>query len=217
MDIYRCQVVMTSSRHHALKDNHVSIFILLLALAIWGVVHSFLASHLAKDLFRLKVGSMDFYRLAYNIFATISFLPILYLMATLPNKLVYEVPSPWNLVMFGGQLVSGLLLLVAFLQTDSLSFVGLRQLFEEQKSGALVTRGLYRIVRHPLYTFSLLFIWLTSTVSQNSLTVYIGATLYVLAGIYFEERKLLSDFGESYAEYKRKTPMLIPGLILGKR
>jgi protein-S-isoprenylcysteine O-methyltransferase Ste14 len=193
----------------------MSIFILLLALAIWGVVHSFLASHLAKDLFRLKVGSMDFYRLAYNIFAAISFLPILYLMAILPNKLVYEVPSPWNLVMFGGQLLSGLLLVVAFLQTDSLSFVGLRQLFEVEKSGALVTRGLYRVVRHPLYTFSLLFIWLTSSVSQNSLTVYIGSTLYILIGTYFEERKLQREFGEAYADYKKSTPMLIPGL--GKR
>jgi len=193
----------------------MSIFILLLALAIWGVVHSFLASHLAKDLFRLKMGSMDFYRLAYNIFAAISFLPILYLMATLPNQLVYEVPSPWNLVMFGGQLLSIILLGIAFLQTDSLSFVGLRQLFEKEESGALVIHGMYKIVRHPLYTFSLLFLWLTPTVSQNSLTVYIGSTLYILIGAYFEERKLLREFGEAYAAYKKSTPMLIPGL--GKR
>jgi protein-S-isoprenylcysteine O-methyltransferase Ste14 len=68
-------------------------------------------------------------------------------------------------------------------------------------------------VRHPLYTFGLLFIWLTSTVSQNSLTVYIGATLYTLIGAYFEERKLLREFGDSYAEYKKKTPMLIPGFV----
>ena len=195
----------------------MSIFILLLALAIWGVVHSFLASYLAKELLRLKVGSMDFYRLAYNTFAAISFLPILYLMATLPNQLVYEVPSPWNLVMLGGQLLSVLMLLIAFLQTDSLSFVGLRQLFEAEKSGALVTRGLYRVVRHPLYTFGLLFIWLTPTVSQNSLTVYIGATIYTLIGAYFEERKLLRDFGEAYAVYKKSTPMLIPGLVFGKK
>jgi protein-S-isoprenylcysteine O-methyltransferase Ste14 len=193
----------------------MSIFILLLALAIWGVVHSFLASHLAKDLFRLKMGSMDFYRLAYNIFAAISFLPILYLMATLPNQLVYQVPSPWNLVMFGGQLLSIILLGIAFLQTDSLSFVGLRQLFEKEKSGALVIHGMYKVVRHPLYTFSLLFLWLTPSVSQNSLTVYIGSTLYILIGAYFEERKLLREFGESYAIYKKSTPMLIPGL--GKR
>lgn len=195
----------------------MSIFILLLALAIWGVVHSFLASHTAKEIFRLKIGGIDFYRLAYNVFAGVSFLPILYLMATLPNRVVYEIPSPWNLVMFGGQLLSVILLLVAFLQTDALSFVGLRQLFEEDKSGALVVHGLYKVVRHPLYTFSLLFLWLSPSVSQNSLTVYIGATLYILIGAYFEERKLLREFGEAYDSYKKSTPMLIPGLVFGRK
>ena len=195
----------------------MSILILLLALALWGVVHSFLASHLAKDLFHLKVGSMDFYRLAYNVFAGISFLPILYLMATLPNQLVYEVPSPWNLVMIGGQLLSAILLVTAFLQTDSLSFIGLRQLFEEEKSGALVTRGLYRVVRHPLYTFGLLFIWLTPTVSQNSLTVYLGATIYTLIGAYFEEQKLRRIFGREYIDYAAGTPMFVPFLKGNKK
>ncbi len=195
----------------------MSVFILLLALTIWGVAHSFLASHLAKDLFRLKAGSMDFYRLAYNVFAGISFLPVLYLMATLPNQDVYQVSAPWSYVMFGGQAFAILMLFMAFLQTDSLSFVGLRQLFEKEKTGALVTRGLYRVVRHPLYTFGLLFIWLSPTVSQNSLTVYTGATIYTMVGAIFEERKLLRDFGEAYAEYKRKTPMLIPGLGIGKK
>jgi len=76
---------------------------------------------------------------------------------------------------------------------------------------------LYRVVRHPLYTFSLLFIWLSPSVSQNSLTVYIGATLYTLIGAYFEERKLLREFGEAYAIYKNTTPMLIPGLVFGKK
>jgi methanethiol S-methyltransferase len=163
------------------------------------------------------VGSMDFYRLIYNIFAVISFLPILYLASTLPNQLAYSVPAPWNRVMLGGQLISAILLVTSFLQTDSLSFIGLRQLFEVEKSGGLVTRGLYRVVRHPLYTFSLLFIWLTPTVSQNSLTVYIGATIYTLIGAYFEEQKLLRDFGDDYAVYKQKTPMLIPGSMFGKK
>ncbi len=195
----------------------MSIFILLLALAIWGIVHSFLASHFAKGMISLKTGGADLYRLTYNVFALISFAPILYLMRTLPDQPIYQVASPWNLFMFGGQLFALLMLLIAFLQTDSLSFVGLRQLFEKETTGALVTRGMYRIVRHPLYTFGLLFIWLTSTMTQNSLTVYLGATLYILIGTYFEERKLLLDFGEAYAEYQRKTPMLIPGLVFGKK
>jgi protein-S-isoprenylcysteine O-methyltransferase Ste14 len=191
----------------------MSIMILLIALALWGMVHSILASNFAKDM----LGGASFYRLGYNIFAAISFAPILYLMKTLPDQLVYQVSAPWSMFMFGGQIFAAIMLFVAFLQTDSLSFVGLRQLFETTGSSQLVTRGLYRIVRHPLYTFGLLFIWLTPTVSQNSLTVYIGATLYTLTGAYFEERKLLREFGDSYAEYKKKTPMLIPGLVFGKK
>ena len=191
----------------------MSIFILLLALALWGIVHSILASNFAKDM----LGGARFYRLGYNIFAAISFLPILYLMTVLPDGPAYQVPAPWKFIMLGGQVFAALMLFIAFLQTDSLSFVGLSQLFEGERSGALVTRGLYRIVRHPLYTFGLLFIWLSPTVSQNSLTVYIGATFYTLIGAYFEERKLLLEFGNAYAEYKQNTPMLIPGLMFGKK
>lgn len=197
----------------------MSIIILLFAFALWGIVHSILASNIVKDKLRdsLGLGFMRMYRLAYNIFAVTTFLSILYLMAVLPDQPAYEIPSPWNLVMFGGQIISAVLVLTAFLQTDSLSFVGLRQLFEVERAGKLVARGLYRVVRHPLYTFSLLLIWLTPVVSQNSLTVYIGATIYTLVGAYFEERKLLREFGEAYAHYQQKTPMLIPGWVLGKR
>lgn len=198
-------------------QNHpMSIFTILLALAIWGVVHSFLASPLAKKLLPLRVGRSDFYRLAYNIFAGISFLPVLSLTATLPDQPLYRVSEPWSILMYGGQALSALLLAIAFLQTDSLSFVGIRQLFEKEETGLLATRGLYRIVRHPLYTFSLSFIWLNPSVSQNSMVFYIGVTLYVLIGAFFEERKLLRDYGEEYAEYQRKTPMLVPGWVVGK-
>lgn len=181
--------------------------IILLSLALWGVVHSILASHFAKDMFKTR-----FYRLAYNIFSVISFAPILYLLVILEDQPLYQVSSPWSFVMLGGQALSALLLLIAVLQTDTLSFVGLRQLFEEEKAGQLVTRGLYTWVRHPLYLFSLTFLWLNPSMSVNSLVFNIGVTLYFIVGAYFEERKLLRDFGEAYAEYKRRTPFLIPGL-----
>jgi protein-S-isoprenylcysteine O-methyltransferase Ste14 len=43
--------------------------------------------------------------------------------------------------------------------------------------------------------------------------LYVAATLYILIGAYFEERKLLREFGAAYVEYKKKTAMLIPGLF----
>lgn len=198
----------------------MNIFILLLSLALWGVIHSILASHFFKDMVRGMVGKqgMRFYRFGYNVFSVVSFAPILYLMWILPDQPVYQVSAPWKYVMFAGQGLTAAFLLIALLQTDTLSFIGLKQFFvEEEETGQLVTRGLYRVVRHPLYTFSLLFLWLTPTMSVNSLTLYLGATLYILVGAYFEERKLLRDFGTAYADYKRKTPMLIPGLRFGEK
>ena len=117
--------------------------------------------------------------------------------------------------MLAGQGLSTILLLASVLQTDLLSFVGLRQLSQEERAGELVTTGLYRLVRHPLYTFSLLILWLSPSVTVNSFIVYLSLTLYVLIGIIFEEQKLLREFGQKYAHYKSMTPMLIPGLKLG--
>lgn len=182
--------------------------LILLSLALWGVVHSFLASLFAKDMFGLP----RFYRLGFNIFSLITFAPILYLLVILDDTPLYQVPAPWSYVLLGGQALSVLLLLITVLQTDTLFFIGLRQLFGDEKTDQLVTHGFYRMVRHPLYLFSILFFWLSPSMSLNSLVFNIGVTLYFIIGAYFEERKLLRVFGEAYAEYKRRTPFLIPGV-----
>ncbi len=189
-------------------------FWLIITIALWGIVHSVLASMGFKNFFRgaLRHGFMKFYRLLYNLFAVISIIPVLYLMVTLPNSSLYQVPAPWKYLMLAGQGISALFLFVTILQTNVLSFVGLRQLVEEEKTGNLVTTGFYGSVRHPLYTFSLLILWLSPSITMNSFIVYVALTLYVLIGIVFEERKLLQEFGNEYAEYKSTTPMLLPRL-----
>ena len=189
-------------------------FWLIFVIAVWGIVHSLLASLRFKDFLRRALGNgfMKFHRLLYNLFAVISIAPALYLMVSLANKTLYRVPSPWSYVMLTGQGVSVFLLFVAVLQTDVLSFTGLRQLVEEEKKSDLVTNGLYRFVRHPLYTFSLLILWLSPSLTVNSFVVYAALTVYILIGIIFEERKLLREFGQEYANYKSVTPMLIPGM-----
>ena len=192
--------------------------ILILAIALWGVFHSVLASTRVKHWIQRTLGDgfMRSYRLLYNILAVISILPVLYFMAFLPDRELYQIPAPISILMRAGQGISVLLLFVAILQTDIFSFAGLRQLFEEEKKGALMTSGLYRYVRHPLYTFSLLILWLSPSMTLNFLTVYAALTVYILIGIIFEERKLVREFGADYIRYRSVTPMLIPGLIWNK-
>jgi protein-S-isoprenylcysteine O-methyltransferase Ste14 len=189
---------------------------LILAIGLWGMIHSLLASLSLKNFLRrtLGAGFMKFYRLLYNLFSVVSFGFILYLMITLPDKNLYQVSSPWSHLMLAGQAIAAFFLLAAVFQTDMLAFAGLRQLVEEERTGKLVTNGLYRFVRHPLYTFSLLILWLSPNVTVNSFILYLALTLYVLVGVFFEERKLLREFGKDYANYRAVTPMLIPGFRL---
>jgi methanethiol S-methyltransferase len=189
-------------------------FWLIFTVALWAIVHSLLASMNVKDFARRALGDgfMKFYRLLYNIFAVISIVPALYLMISLPDIILYQVLAPWKYLMLAGQVLSTFLLSVAVMQTDLLSFAGLRQLVEEEKKGNLVTGGLYRSVRHPLYAFSLLILWLSPSMSLNSFVLYASLTIYVLIGIFFEERKLLREFGQAYADYRSSTPMLLPGI-----
>jgi methanethiol S-methyltransferase len=194
----------------------MNLLYLLGAIAVWGIVHSLMASLAFKNFLRKTLGDdwMRLYRLGYNIFSFLSLLPIGWLMLILPDRVLYAIPAPWKYFMLAGQGIAAFLLLYGVLQTDTLSFVGLRQLVQpEPGPGALVTRGLYRFVRHPLYTAGLLFLWFTPSMTANTFIVYVSATVYIFVGAHFEERKLLREYGAAYAEYKSVTPMIIPGLI----
>lgn len=198
-----------------------SFWVILLLVLVYGAVHSALASLAAKARARHWFGPRAdrWFRLLYNLVAGLTLLPVLALPVLLPDHQLYAVPFPWLLLMLAGQGLAAAALLVGVLQTGLGSFIGLNQLIRhpENVPPRLVTHGLYRYVRHPLYTAGLVFIWLLPVMSTNLLALNIGITLYLYLGALVEERKLLHEFGEPYAEYCRRTPMLVPGLRLGRR
>lgn len=68
----------------------------------------------------------------------------------------------------------------------------------------------YRQVRHPMMLFLLVMVW-SSPAKTGSQALLAGLmSLYVLAGIAFEERGLIEELGEPYREYRRRVPRLIP-------
>jgi len=80
----------------------------------------------------------------------------------------------------------------------------------------VVTRGPYRLVRHPSYTGVLItFIGLGLAVqSLGGLLVLLGVfSLSYGYRIRVEEKTLLSELGPDYASYMRRTKRLVPFII----
>jgi protein-S-isoprenylcysteine O-methyltransferase Ste14 len=187
---------------------------LILAVAFWGFFHSFNASIRVKDFYRRRIGEshMKYYRLFYNFIAVVTFLPIIASLVLFPGDVAYRISAPWSYLMIAGRVLFAGFLITALFQFGILYFIGLRQLVQAEGERELVRGGFYRYVRHPFYTFALLFLWLSPLVTFNLLLVYIVLSVYIYIGIIFEERKLSQEFGEAYSEYRATTPMLIPGL-----
>jgi protein-S-isoprenylcysteine O-methyltransferase Ste14 len=192
----------------------LSILALVAAFVIWALLHSVLAAMFSKDWARRTLGPAAdrWYRLAYNVFALLTLLPVLALYALLPDQILYAVPVPWSWLLWAGQFLALLGLGLAFLQTGPLQFLGLSQVAGQPSAvgGELVVLGFYCRVRHPLYFFGILLIWLTPTMTVNWLTVCVLATLYFYLGALHEEQRLLGEFGQAYVEYRRRVPMLFP-------
>lgn len=91
---------------------------------------------------------------------------------------------------------------------------GIRSIFLATPPTELKLEGIHKYVRHPLYLGTLLFIWGLFFIFPllNNLIAAAAITIYVLIGIKFEEKKLLNEFGNVYAEYMKKVPGLIPKL-----
>jgi protein-S-isoprenylcysteine O-methyltransferase Ste14 len=199
--------------------NLLSPVLIIVVCAVYGLVHSWLASLQAKELARklLGVELMErIYRLAFNIFAVLSFLPVVALPVWLPDQRLYRIHMPWLWLTFAIQGLAALTIFIGLLQTGPLDFAGLRQFFRlaDDRPAGLVTSGLYRYVRHPLYTAGIIFLWFSPQMSVNLMALFLGLTAYLVIGALFEERKLVHQYGQAYRDYRHTTPMLIPGISI---
>jgi protein-S-isoprenylcysteine O-methyltransferase Ste14 len=86
------------------------------------------------------------------------------------------------------------------------------QLLAFEKTSTLVTTGIYRYIRHPLYSSLLFLTWGIFFKSINWLSVglAIAATLFLFATAFADEAECVRFFGASYQEYMKRSKRFVP-------
>ncbi|MGD0575322.1 MAG: isoprenylcysteine carboxylmethyltransferase family protein [Anaerolineales bacterium] len=84
-----------------------------------------------------------------------------------------------------------------------------------EKTTELVTGGVYRYIRHPLYASLILLGWGSALKYPSWLALGLAGagTLLLFWTAYFEERELLGRFGQRYLDYMRATKMFLPFVV----
>ena len=183
-------------------------------LALFAVQHSLMARPWFKERWTRIVPAV-LERSTYVLFSSVALILLFWQWRPL-GGVVWSVVDPlargviWALFAFGWGLV-----LVATFLINHFDLFGLRQVWlnlvgRPYTRLAFGTPGPYRLVRHPLYVGWLFAFWMAPTMTFAHLLFAIATTGYILIAIQLEERDLVADHGESYEDYRRRVPMLIP-------
>lgn len=152
------------------------------------------------------------------VLATVVVLVLLYEFWRPITPLVWSVETPalrtllWALFFSGWGIV-----FIATCLINHFELFGLRQAWagfqgKEIPPHTFRTPLFYKLVRHPIYSGFLIAMWAIPDMTQGHLLFAAGMSVYVLIGIRYEERDLITYMGEQYREYRTRVGMVIPGI-----
>ncbi|HLN71764.1 MAG TPA: hypothetical protein VK205_00615 [Prolixibacteraceae bacterium] len=157
-----------------------------------------------------------FYRLFFNLVSLFLLIPLIKYTQQADNQVII-VYGPYldllrNFLMYGALL---LFFWAFFFDYDSLTFFGIRQIINFGKNKAvkpsneIKKSGLLGMMRHPMYLALIIYLW-SQTFKIADIVVNVVLTIYVIIGTILEEKKLVLEFGETYLQYQKEVPMIIP-------
>ncbi len=81
-----------------------------------------------------------------------------------------------------------------------------------ERTTKLVTSGIYKYIRHPLYSSLLLLAWgvFFKAPTQTGITLALLATLFLNTTAKADEAECIQTFGADYQEYMKQSKMFIP-------
>jgi methanethiol S-methyltransferase len=204
------------------------------AFGLFGLLHSIGARESFKDALSRRTSPLfveHFWRLLYCLLSYLWFYKVVGFLhwGQHPQSDTWLIAYPrwmWQAITVF-HLGSIALLYAAFMQSDYLEFLGLKQAWRGVRTRFgqprpqsplklfgtrhLEVRGVYGWVRHPMLVGGLLFL-VTSGPSMNNFVFALMYALYMLIGGYYEERRLIRIFGRDYLDYRSRIGAYFPRL-----
>jgi protein-S-isoprenylcysteine O-methyltransferase Ste14 len=187
----------------------------------FGLQHSLMARPAWKARWQRVVGPA-LERPTYMLATGLVLLLVLWLWQPMPTT----IWSFGNRVAIGGAYALAVsawaYLFIASFAIDHFELFGLRQVWSFFVGRPIMPvefreRWMYRIDRHPIMTGALLGMWVTPTMTAGHLVFAIGFSLYIIVGVFFEERSMLAQWGDRYEDYRDRVGAIVPRLPRGRR
>lgn len=180
---------------------------------LFGFFHSLMARQKFKEWWTQFV-PVEAERSTYVLQAAAFLMLLMVFWQPMPAE-IWSVTNGWAIgfyLMFALGLVT--VLLSTFL-IDHYELFGLRQVCSASTGAPMPTPTfrtpmLYKFVRHPMQLGVIMVFFATPHMTAGHLFFAISMTVYVLIGLFFEERSLVREFGDTYRDYQTRVPMLIP-------
>jgi protein-S-isoprenylcysteine O-methyltransferase Ste14 len=185
-------------------------------LALFAIQHSVMARAGFKRRWT-RIVPPDAERSTYVLATNICLIVLIAAWRPITDDIWRVTAQPWRALLTAVALAGFAIVFLSSLLIDHFDLFGLRQVFarlrgQQPPQHEFATPFLYRAVRHPLYLGFLIAFWATPRMTVGHLLFAVATTGYILVAVRFEERDLISAFGQQYRDYRRRVPILIPGL-----
>lgn len=187
------------------------------ALLLFGIQHSVMARPAFKRWFtRFIDPSIE--RSTYVLATALAIIGMCYLWIPF-GSIIWQIESEMGVYVIRGIAAFGwLFLFLATFMINHFELFGLRQTFDpmQDKTVPVTTfrvSGFYQFVRHPIQTGLLIGVWAVPTSTTSHLVFAAGISAYIFIGLYFEEKDLIAEFGQTYLDYMDRVKRVIPFII----
>ena len=182
-------------------------------IATFGIAHSVMARAGFKRVWTTIIPPAA-ERATYSLQSSLFLMLIFWQWRPIPTTL-WLVEGYSAMLIYFAFAIGAIFIVVSTFLLGHTEFVGLQQAWDNLRNNPACnaqfrTPLLYRIVRHPLQLGIVIMLFATPHMTVDHLLFATTMLGYIFIGLRFEERALLREFGETYAAYCRKVPMLIP-------